>query len=74
MAFGRKMHDRVRLEAAQQIGDRAAVADVGAAETVTRAVLHAGERSEIAGIGQFVDDEHLVRGAADEVAHQRPTR
>ena len=70
MAFRRKMHDRVGIEAAQQIGDRAAVADIGAAETITRTVLDAGERGEIAGIGQFVDDEHLVLGVADEMPHQ----
>ena len=69
MAFRRKVHDGVSIEAAQQIGDRAAVADVGLAETVTRAVLLAGERGEISGVGQFIDDEHLVRGTADEVPH-----
>ena len=47
------------------------VRDVGAHEGVARIVRHGRERVEIARIGELVDDQHLMRRVADEVAHHR---
>ena len=38
---------------------------------VARVVRHRRERVEIARIGQLVDDQHLMRRLADDVAHDR---
>ena len=71
MALRRQMHDGIGIEASKRFGDGRTIADVGAAETKARMVLHRSERGEIAGIGQLVDDEHVVLGVADQMPHQR---
>ena len=71
MAFRRQMHHRVGIEARKNISDGRAIADIGPAEMIARMALHRSQRGEIAGIGQLVDDQHLVIGMADEMSDQR---
>src|SRR5262245_4981438 len=67
MAFRRQMHDGIGIKADEGVGNSGPVADVGATELVTAVTVNRVERGEIAGIGQFVEDEHLVRCVSDEV-------
>ena len=62
MALGRQMHHGVGVEARENLGDGRTIADIGAAEMIARMALHRSKRGEIAGIGQLVDDQHLVIG------------
>ncbi|MNE67255.1 hypothetical protein D3C80_1628530 [compost metagenome] len=71
MRLGCQVHDRVRLELGQGPTDRYAVADIGLQELVTRVVRNAGQRLEVAGVGQLVEVEHLVPGVVEQVANQR---
>ena len=71
--LGRQVHDRVRLELGQGATDHRAVADIGLQELVVRVVRDAGQRFEVAGVGQLVEVEHLVLGVIEQVANQRRT-
>ena len=71
MAFGREMHDHVGLEPLEGILHGRGIGDIGADELVARIVLDRRERGEIAGIGQFVDHQHIVIGVGDQMAHDR---
>ena len=71
MAFRRQMHDRVGIETRKNLGNGRTIADIGAAEAIARMTLHRSKRGEIAGIGQLVDDQHLVIGVTDEMSDQR---
>ncbi len=62
VAFGGQMHDGVRIEVREDVSDAGAIADVGAAEAIPRMLLYCRKRGEIAGIGQLVDDQHLMIG------------
>jgi hypothetical protein len=66
------MHDRVRVKTRKNVGDGRAIADIGEAEMITRMALNRSERGKIAGIGQLVDDEHLVVGVSDKISDQCP--
>ena len=65
-----QMHDGVRLEVQQRLADPLTIGDVGLEELIARVVVHAGQRLEVAGIGQFVRVEHAVPGIEDEVTDQ----
>ena len=54
----------------KNVGDGRTIADIGAAEAIARMALDRSQRGEIAGIGQLVDDQHLVIGVADEMPDQ----
>ena len=71
MAFCRQMHHRVGIETRENLGDGRTIADIGAAEMIARMALHRGERGKIAGIGQLIDDQHLVISVADQMPDQR---
>src|ERR1700730_19337734 len=71
MTFRRQMHDGIRIESCKQIGDRRAIADVGAAETIAPMALDRLQRGKVSGVSQLVDDQHVMAGVADQVTDQR---
>jgi hypothetical protein len=67
MALRRQMHDRVGVKTRKNVEDSRAIADIGKAEMITRMTLDRSKRGKIAGVGQLVDDKHIVIGVADEM-------
>ena len=57
----------IGIEAHESVGNCGSVADVDATESVAMMRLNGCERGEIAGIGQFVEDQHLVHRVSDKV-------
>jgi hypothetical protein len=55
----------------KNVGNGRAIADIDAAEAIPRMPLRRSERRKITGIGQPVDDEHLVSSPTDEMSDQR---
>ena len=75
MAFGGKMHHGIGRKVRKDACHGALVADVRGAEAEAAMAAHGIERGEVAGIGQLVDDEHLVIGVFQEVPnHRRPDK
>jgi len=58
-AFRRKVQYRIRADLTEQVTDCRFVANIGCYEGVTRIPAYCHERIEFAGIGQFVDPDHL---------------
>src|SRR6516165_6995797 len=46
------------------------ITDIRPAEAIAWMALHRRKRGEIAGIGQLVDDQHLVVGVSDKMSDQ----
>ena len=68
MALGGQMHHRIGPERVEGGGDGGAVAYVGAAKGIARIAGDGRERIEIAGIGELVEDEQLMRRRLDDAA------
>ena len=68
MAFGREMHDGIRLEALDHAAHLGRIDDVGADERIAGAVRYRRQRFEVAGIGELVDDQNGVAAVADRMA------
>ncbi|MNS96209.1 hypothetical protein D3C72_1304970 [compost metagenome] len=64
------MHDCMGLESLKQRTDGCLISNIGADEFIAGIGRDAGERFQIAGIGQFVEVENLVLSGADQVANQ----
>src|SRR5262245_26841081 len=62
-----QVHDRVGIKAGKNIAHGGTIADVDTAEVVARMALYRSQRREIAGIGQLVEDEHLMTRVIDEM-------
>ena len=69
MALGGEVHDHVGREAAKELAHSRRVDDVGLDEGEARVSRNRLEIVEVAGVGQLVDDEHLVWRCADQLAH-----
>jgi len=66
MALGGQMHDHVRPKAAHDLAHLARVDDVASHEAEARIPCHGREIVEVAGIGQLVEDDHLVWRRVDD--------
>ncbi|MNL18463.1 hypothetical protein D3C87_1396080 [compost metagenome] len=64
------MHDGVRLETVQHSTDRRLINDVGLNEFIASVTGNAGQRFEIAGVGQLVQIEHFVTGVSNQLSNQ----
>src|SRR5262245_58542457 len=71
MTFCRQMHHRVRVEARKNVRDGRTITNVGLTKVIARMTLYRCQRGETARIGQFVHDENLMIGLADQVPNQR---
>ena len=60
-------------EFGENFAHRLPVADVRPAESVTLRIRRLGEGFQISRVGEFVDDAHPVRRAADDVPHHGGT-
>jgi len=69
MAFSGEVGDDVRLEILQDASDSLGVADVGLDEAVAVAPRCGLKRAEQAGIGQLVENQHLVIAVFDQSPH-----
>jgi hypothetical protein len=73
VAFGGQVHDHVGLVAVDDRDHPVLVGDVGLLEAVAPAVGYRVQGIEVARVGQLVDDQHLVRSVADQLAHDGRT-
>src|SRR5262245_25652393 len=71
MALRRQMHDRVRIETRKNVDNSRPITDIGKAKMIPWMTLDRSKRGKIAGVGQLVDDKHLVIAMADEMPDQR---
>ena len=74
MALGGKVHDDIGRKLGKGLLHRSLVADVGLQEGQSRIVRDRLEIVAIAGIGQLVDDQDLMRRLPDQVSHHGPSR
>ena len=70
MGLGRQVHDRLGLEAREHGADGGLVDDIGLDELIAAVGRDAGQRLQVAGVGQFVQVEHFVLGVLNQVADQ----
>ncbi len=68
VALGGQVHDAVRPVLGEQAADLGGVADVHFFKGITRVAGDAGDRIEVAGIGQAIDVDYPVIGVGDQVA------
>src|SRR5690349_9950475 len=71
MAFCCQMHHNVGREFGKDAMHGVRVDDVSADKAIIRVRYNGRERIEISGIGQFVQNEHSVRSAADKMTNDR---
>ena len=71
VALGGQVHNPVGPEVGSGAFHRLAIANVGMKEAVVRLVFDGRKRSEVAGIGQRIDVEHLTALLEHQVPHQR---
>src|SRR5690554_7951189 len=68
VAFGGQVHDGVWLVLGQYAVYFGAVADVYLFETVALVIADLRQAFEVAGVGEFVEVDHFILGAGDDVA------
>ena len=73
VGFGGQVHDRVGLEAREHGADGGLVDDIGLDELIAAVGRDAGQRFQIAGVGEFVQVEHFVLGVLNQVTDQSRT-
>ena len=73
MAFGRKMHDDIRIEIGKSGFHRGRVANIALPERITAIVRDRGERGKISSIGQLVEDKHAMLRVLDDPTRDRGT-
>ncbi len=71
MGLGRQVHDRLGLEAGEHGTDPRLVGDIGLDQFVAGVGGNARQRLQVAGVGQFVEVEHLMFGVLNQLANQR---
>ena len=69
VALGRQVHNHVGHEAAQELAHPGSVNDVGLDELVARVLSDRLEVIEVAGVGQLIQHQNLMRRCANEFAH-----
>jgi hypothetical protein len=69
MAFGRKVHHRIRLIFLEQLAQAGAIADALLLERVMRVAHGARQRVEIGRVGQLVNVHHPRMGVAKQMPH-----
>src|SRR5262245_21622630 len=67
VAFGRQMHDDVRMESFHDVAHLAGIDNVSADEGIARTVRDRRQRSQIASISQLINDQSRVPAASDGV-------
>ena len=70
MAFGGEVDDGSRPVFGQKAVDQGTVADIALHKQVVRVALYAGERLQVARIGELVQIDHRVLACGQPVEHK----